>query len=51
MSRTVLEQEFYEQFIDQGMDEYSANEMAHEWAIDSGEYDAPPSDSQSGAPA
>lgn len=38
-NRTILEQEFYEQFRDQGMDEYSANEMAREWAIDSGEYD------------
>ena len=38
-SRTMLEQEFYEQFIDQGLDEYRADEMAHEWAIDSGEYD------------
>ena len=44
MSRTVLEQEFYEQFIDQGLDEFSANEMARDWAIDSGEYDKPESD-------
>ena len=39
--RTTLEQEFYEQFIDQGMGEYQASEMAREWAIDSGEYDTP----------
>jgi hypothetical protein len=39
MSRTMLEQEFFEQFRDQGMDEYSAAEMARDWAIDSGEYD------------
>ena len=41
-NRTILEQEFYEQFRDQGMDEYSAAEMAREWAVDSGEYDGPP---------
>lgn len=40
--RTMLEQEFYEQFRDQGMDEYTANEMAREWAIDAGEYDDDP---------
>lgn len=39
MSRTMLEQEFYEQFRDQGMDEYMAAEMAHDWAVDAGDYD------------
>jgi len=39
MSRTMLEQEFYEQFIDQGMDQDTADEMAHDWAINQGEYD------------
>jgi hypothetical protein len=42
MARTMLEQEFYEQFKDQGMDDYAANEMAHDWAIDQGEYDNDP---------
>lgn len=35
----MLEQEFYEQFIDMGVDEDDANEMARNWAIDQGEYD------------
>jgi hypothetical protein len=34
MGRTMLEQEFYEQFIDQGMDEYSADLIAHEQAVE-----------------
>jgi hypothetical protein len=42
MSRTALEQEFYEQFREQGTDEYTANEMAHDWAVDVGEYDNDP---------
>lgn len=41
-SRTMLEQEFYEQFLAQGLDEYRADEMARDWAIDSGEYDEAP---------
>jgi len=35
----MLEQEFYEQFREQGMDEFMAAEMSRDWAIDSGEYD------------
>lgn len=30
----MLEQEIYEQFISQGMDEYSADLLAHEQATD-----------------
>lgn len=32
--RSVLEQELYEQFLDQGLDEYSAELIAHEQAAD-----------------
>lgn len=32
MSREILEQEFYEQFIDQGIDPDTADEMARDWA-------------------
>lgn len=39
MARTMLEQEIFEQFIDQGVDEYGASVMAREWAVESGEYD------------
>lgn len=39
MSQTMLEREFYEQFREQGMDDFMAAEMAREWAIDCGEYD------------
>lgn len=32
--RSTLEQELYEQFLDQGLDEYSADLLAHEQAAD-----------------
>lgn len=32
--RSMLEQELYEQFLDQGLDEYSADLLAHEQAAD-----------------
>jgi hypothetical protein len=37
--RTILEQEIYEQFVDQGMDPMTADIMARDWAEDSGEYE------------
>lgn len=39
MARTMLEQEFYEQMRDNGLDEYSADFLARDWAMTAGEYD------------
>ena len=35
----MAEQEMYEQFIEQGADERTADLIAREWAHDVGEYD------------
>lgn len=44
MARTTLEQEMFEQFMDQGLHEDDASEFARDWAIESGEYLEPGAD-------
>jgi hypothetical protein len=43
----MLEQEIYEQMIAQGMDEFSADLLAQDMAVDMGEYDDPDSEEPS----